>query len=79
MKAILFAFLIAGLAAVSAHAQQPELRLTLQLEASQFAVGEPIVARILIENLSPVEVVINRRLLVNRSRRRWRRLDGTVS
>ena len=68
MKALLLvAFLATALVGgTSVQAQQPDLRLTLQLEKTQFSVGEPIVARILIENLSPIDVVVNRRLLVNR-------------
>lgn len=69
MKALLLLALLAtivGGTSVQAQ-QQPELRLTLQLEKTQFSAGEPIVARTLIENLSPIDVVINRRLLVNRT------------
>ena len=65
---LLVAFLATTLGGgTSAQAQQPELRLTLQLESTQFRAGEPIVVRVLIENVSPIEVVINRRLLVNRT------------
>ena len=68
MKALLLVAFLAVTLGVgnSVQAQQPELRLTLQLEKGQFSAGEPVVARILIENLSPIEVVINRRLLVYR-------------
>jgi len=67
MKVLLLsAFLVATMAAASVHAQQPDLRLTLQLEKAQLNVGEPIMVRVLIENRSPVDLVINRRLLVNR-------------
>ncbi|HLG18044.1 MAG TPA: hypothetical protein VJH03_26620 [Blastocatellia bacterium] len=67
MKALIsIAFLAASVAGSSFQARAPELRLTLQLEETQYSAGEPIIARVLIENLSPTDVVINRRLLVNR-------------
>jgi hypothetical protein len=67
MKALLFAaFVAAMVAGTSSQGRPPELRVVLQLEKTQYSATEPIVARILIENLSPIEVVINSRLLVNR-------------
>ena len=69
MKALLIMGFLATTLGVgtSVQAQQPELRLTLQLERTQFTAGESVVARILIENLSLIDMVINRRLLVNRT------------
>ena len=67
MKALFFAaFVAVTVSGSSFQARPPELRLVLQLEKTQYNAAEPIAARILIENLSPIEVVINSRLLVNR-------------
>lgn len=60
------AVLAIALTGTSAQPQPPDLRLALQLEKTQFSAGEPIEVRVLIENRSPIEVVINSRLLVNR-------------
>jgi hypothetical protein len=67
MKALFFVtFLAATVTATSFQTRPPELRLLLQVEKTEYGRTEPIVARIQIENLSPIEVVINSRLLVNR-------------
>jgi hypothetical protein len=68
MKALLFAaFLALTVAGTSFQARPPELRLLLQLEKTEYSTTGPVVVRIQIENLSPIEVVINSRLLVNRA------------
>src|SRR5215467_13112305 len=59
-------FVLATVAGTLFQPKAPDLRLTLQLEKNQFTVGEPIMVRILIENRSTLDLVINRRLLVNR-------------
>ena len=68
MKLLLSVVFLVGLflGGSLARAQQPQLRLTIQLDKSQDRVGEPIVVHIFLENLSQSEVVVNSSLLVNR-------------
>jgi hypothetical protein len=68
MKSLLFVVFLVGMTLNGSfvRAQQPQLRLTIQLDKSQYRVGEPIMVHISLENLSQSEVVVNSRLLVNR-------------
>lgn len=66
MKALLsLTLLVVSAIGVPVQTGQPELRLTLQLDQTRFRAGEPIKAHITIENRSAVDVVINRRFLIN--------------
>ncbi|MGQ0761635.1 MAG: hypothetical protein ACT4OT_06410 [Acidobacteriota bacterium] len=68
MKSLLSVVFLVGLVLSGsfARAQQPQLRLTIQLDKSQYRVGEPTVVHISLENPSQSDVVVNSRLLVNR-------------
>lgn len=58
---------VAAISLWVSQAPEPELKLVLQMEQSAFGSAEPVKVRVFIENVSHLDVVLNSRMLVNRT------------
>ena len=58
---------VAAMSVWAGHAPDPELKLVLQMDQTAFASDDAVKVRVFIENVSHLDVVLNSRMLVNRT------------